>query len=97
LSREWDRPALSEVKIRATIISRLFLDNIPYFQEPALADSPVLGMMGLSFGANEIRIEAAGDSPEKSLKSKALLSSLARVGLDIDEKNTRAPRPPVYH
>ncbi|MBN8549409.1 MAG: hypothetical protein J0M12_08855 [Deltaproteobacteria bacterium] len=84
-SAQWPKdPEAVETRLRALMISRLFLDNISSIQERDLQPSELPGILSLCLGANEIRIDVAGDqaAAEQSLRTLNLLRDL---GMNLNE------------
>ena len=81
----------AELKLRTTIISRLFLDNVPSIQENALSNNSIPGVLSLCFGANEVRIPVGEDQIGDTKELLSTLHSLKDMGLDFDFERLEIP------
>lgn len=82
---EWRRPSRVDAKMRATMLARLFMDNIASLQETEVLASgvEVTSLLGAASGCDIVRIVVDGrlDAPRE------LLSGLATVGLELEEES----------
>ncbi|RMD85236.1 MAG: hypothetical protein D6808_05660, partial [Candidatus Dadabacteria bacterium] len=53
----WDLVKLNALKVKLTMVCRLFLNNIPNVQETSMIEDPVMGILNLQFGANNVKID----------------------------------------
>lgn len=84
LSREWEKNPDTEAQLRAIIVARLFLDNIPSFQELDITRTGVRGLLNLSFGSNAIRILIDRDNQEAVSDALHMLQILTEKGMDFN-------------
>lgn len=74
-----------ELKIRATMIARVFLDNIMSIQEDSFSASDVPGVLSLCFGANEVRVDvSAGESHAQTLHDT--IRTLRELGMEFSDE-----------
>ncbi|MCB9030587.1 MAG: hypothetical protein H6619_06005 [Deltaproteobacteria bacterium] len=83
--------------IRATMISRLFVDNIPFIQESSFFSDPIMGMFNLSFGANDVRVDFNTSDENQSEKLIHLLRSLREIGMDFEQKDINTSQSIIIH
>ncbi|MBX7143868.1 MAG: hypothetical protein K1X79_05405 [Oligoflexia bacterium] len=67
---------VSEARLRAYIISRLFLDNVNCLSERTLGAEAFGGVLNLSFGADEVVLSVGPSSIETAAESAQALSQL---------------------
>jgi cyclic dehypoxanthinyl futalosine synthase len=83
MATEWKEGRVpADLRVRATMISRLFLDNVASIQEAELSPSEVPGVLSLCFGANEVRVDVSslGGRSEQTLTA---LRALRALGMDF--------------
>lgn len=92
---DWVQGPTMELKLRATAISRLFLDNIPAMLETESTTDPVLSVLSLSFGGNAVRLQV-GNLHKRAVDEARLMFRDLRVGgFDLIEDG-RAVEPSDY-
>lgn len=88
-SAQWpETPRAAELRMRALMISRLFLDNVSSVQESELSLTELPGILSLSLGANEVRIDLSRER-ENAARSLQTLRMLRDFGMDIGEHSTK--------
>lgn len=90
------RTQLSETIIRATVISRLFMDNLAVISEPAVKESTVCGVLGLSFGANQVEVDIAEGGLEVASLIE-VLRTLHSLGMDFEKPGLMLPEELLVH
>lgn len=95
LAADTQRTLHSEMKLRTSLVARLFLDNVPSVHEPHLLSSPLLAFLSLGCGANEVRLEADPSSAMQGRAPEGLraLQGLWRMGFDLNERQLLACAP----
>lgn len=71
-----------ESRLRATMIARLFLDNMPHILERGLGRAGLMAIVGLSSGADEVEIVYHS----KNASELSVLKSLFGVGMDFQSE-----------
>ncbi len=76
-----------EVKLRACMLSRLFLDNISLFSETRLLEDSLAGTLAPSFGVNQITVQHGQNSLHTS---EVTLKALRRLGMEFSMQQQAA-------
>ncbi len=93
---EWNGGGPSvELRMRALMLSRLFLDNIPSIQENDFLPAEVSGVLTLCLGANEVRVDVS-DATNRWQETLRTLQSLQSLGMDFAEHSTNAESGEVH-
>lgn len=83
---EWNGGAPSlELRMRAMMLSRLFLDNVASVQEIDFIPAEVAGVLSLSLGANEVRVDVA-EGTGRWKETLRTLQALRELGMDFSEE-----------
>ncbi|RIL10062.1 MAG: hypothetical protein DCC75_05185 [Proteobacteria bacterium] len=76
-------PAYSELRLRALMVARLFLDNIPAFEHRHPESDSLPSALALSFGANQVQVELGNRSGQQIEQTMQALKSLHELGMDF--------------
>lgn len=81
---EWRKPSMVDAKMRATMLCRLFMDNVPIIQETELlvAGAEVTPLLGAASGCDVIRIAVDSRMPPP----RDLVAELSSIGLNLIEE-----------
>lgn len=82
---DWVQGPTMELKLRATAISRLFLDNIPAMLETETTTDPVLSTLSLSFGGNAVRLQVGKLHKRAIDEARLMFQDLRASGFDLAE------------
>lgn len=72
--------------LRAMMVGRLFLDNIPHFQETSSYSDPVSSMLSLSFGSSCVKVEITSNNQDEVGRAIDFLAALRDFGMDFEER-----------
>lgn len=92
-------PAMTSIedKVRATAISRLFLDNVASFQEVMLSSRRTPEAVTLGFGSNEVLIRVNGKWAADVEGTREMLKTLWYRGLDFVPSSFEGELPKRIH
>ena len=94
---EYSSPYRAEDRLRATLLGRIFLDNVRYMQEVSLDQNGVGSIVGLCFGSNEVRINVSLEDLDKVDTHAAIIRQLSGLGIDIEGPYSRLQDAPSVH
>lgn len=80
---------VSEMRLRAYVISRLFLDNVGSLVERTLGSEAFGGVLNLSFGADEIALTVGPSSIGTAAESS---NALKQLGMDFRRRSGLSPK-----
>ncbi len=80
ISEQWPGPVVSEIKLRTLMLARLFLDNVPTFIEYDYTHGLFAATAGLSFGANQLRIDPTLPNSKSIFAAVDVMPGLELVG-----------------
>ncbi|MDC0357610.1 hypothetical protein OAO01_02255 [Oligoflexia bacterium] len=83
MSPEWSKSVSVEMKLRATIIGRLFLDNVVAVQEAEILTDRLSSVLTLFFGANEVQFQVRDANQEQIKPALDMLKTLWSLGFDF--------------
>lgn len=94
---DWSGAGAVEERLRAVLIGRLFLDNVPSVKEIQTATPTFTEALGFSFGVNEARIETSYGNQKVVEDTIDMLQSLFSYGVDFNYRIDTPPRPKNLH
>ena len=92
-----DSPADAETKHRVHMVSRIFLDNVPCFQESGIGVAAKTSLLGLAVGINEIRVNIDSKNEAETLATLQALTSLKTAGIEFHSRIEEGATSPGIH